>query len=449
MEIILGKINSFVWGIPVLVLILGLGIKLTLQTGFLQIFQLPSAMRKLFGSIQNRKTDGKETSAYRAMCTALAATVGTGNIAGVAGAIALGGPGVIFWMWICAILGMIIKYTEVVLAIRYRQRNESGEFVGGPMYIIKNGLPVRLSFLAYAYCFFGVVAALGVGNATQVNAVANGIVDIGNKLFGNFPVSGKWLVGAVIALLIYAMFRKGTGNIGACTEKLIPFAAAGYLLLSVGVLAIRFEEIPTAFSKIIRGAFAPRTFTCGMISSAFLTLRIGLSRGVFTNEAGMGTASIAHASATNIRAQEQGLLGIVEVFLDTIVICTLTALVILCSGVPIHYGTDPGIALTLSAFAQVYGNWSGVALTVFVCLFAFATILGWGFYGVRCAQFLFGIHAWKPFILVQAVAAFLGTVLDTAVVWSFAETVNGLMAIPNLIALYFLIPEFQQMIAKK
>ena len=446
---ILEKINQYLWGIPVLILIMAVGLILSFRTGFVQIRLFPNAFRALIESFKARKCGTDCVSDYRALCTALAATVGTGNIAGVAGAIALGGPGVIFWMWICALLGMIIKLSEVVLAVKYRQKNREGEYIGGPMYMIVNGLPKKLGFLAVAYSFFGIVASLGVGNATQVNAVTDGIVTIGTMVGFNFGNNEKVLIGMIIAVIILVGFFHGFRFISNWTEKLIPVAASGYILLSLMVIILKFPAVPDAFDAILRGAIHPKSITCGTICSAFMTLRIGITRGVFTNEAGMGTASIAHSATSQECPVNQGLLGIMEVFLDTVVICTLTALVILCSGIQIPYGTDPGISLTLSAFTSVCGKWSSILLMLLICLFAFATILGWGVYGARCAQFLFGVKAWRYFAILQASAAVIGTILETSVVWIFADIVNGLMALPNLIALFILMPQFIYEINKK
>lgn len=437
-------INSFLWGIPVLILILTVGIYLTISSGFWQFRFFPKAVRQLINSFKRSNENG--TSGYRALCTALAATVGTGNIAGVAGAIAIGGPGVVFWMWVCAILGMIIKLAEVTLAIRFRVKDRVGCFAGGPMYIIENGLPKRFQWLAYLYCFFGVIAAFGVGNATQINAVIYGLKDTANMFHLELTPLGACFIGLLIAFLVAVAFWSGDTRIGAWTEKLIPFASLIYILLATGVLIARHQMIPYAIKSIVIGAFSPRPITCGMICSCFVTLRVGASRGVFTNEAGMGTASIAHSAADVAHPVDQGLMGMMEVFIDTIVICTLTALVILCSGVKIPYGTDPGITLTMEAFSGVLGSWSKAVLTVLICLFAFATILGWGFYGRKCAQYLFGEVSWHFISLAQCLCIVISSVLGTSVVWIFSEIVNGLMALPNLIALITLSPVFISMI---
>lgn len=428
---ILDFVNSIVWGVPVLILILGVGLYLSFRTGFAQITLLPKSIRMFFHRLRRR--EGKGTSPFRALCTALAATVGTGNIAGVAGAIALGGPGAIFWMWISGILGMMIKFAEATLAVRYRQKI-GGEYAAGPMYMIKHGLPEKFHWLAGFYCFFGVVAAFGVGNLTQINAVITGA----NEMLCYFGVQTtcltNLLLGVILAAAIGAMLLGGAKRIGSVAEALVPVASAAYLGMGALVLILRFDAIPGAFTAIVQGAFSPRAVTGGVLGSCFQTLRIGISRGVFTNEAGMGTASIAHGAADVDHPCEQGLMGMVEVFLDTLVICTMTALVILCSGVEIPFGLDEGAALTGRAFASVYGHWIAVPMALLLCCFAFATVLGWGLYGARCAQYLFGSNAWKIFAWCQSGAVVFGAVMNTGAVWLLAEIVNGLMALPNLIA---------------
>ncbi len=325
----LAMIHDFVWGAPTLILILGVGFYLSLRTGIIQIRLLPEAIRTLFKQFNKNKNAGSEVSAYQALCTALAATVGTGNLAGVAGAIAIGGAGAIFWMWISAIFGMVTKFAEVVLSIKYRMKNTAGEWVGGPMYMISRGMGKRWKWLASMYCFFGVVASFGVGNATQINTVISSV----NSTLWAFGIRTSTalnlLFGVILAVLITAILLGGAKRIGLIAEKIVPFAAVGYMLLGAAVLLIRVDYIPTAFASIFRGAFQPKAVTGGALGSVFIAMRSGTSRGVFTNEAGMGTAAIAHSSANVKHPVEQGLMGIVEVFLDTIVICTLTAVVIL------------------------------------------------------------------------------------------------------------------------
>lgn len=440
---ILKSVNRVVWGVPALVMILGVGCYLSIQTNFAQIRMLPKAVRSFLRRFRKKDNDSG-VSSYQALCTALAATVGTGNIAGVGGAIAIGGPGAIFWMWICALLGMVTKFSEATLAVRHRERNGAGEFVGGPMYMIKQTMP-GFGWLASIYCFLGIVASFGVGNATQINAVIGGINSVISFFGGKHHFVIDLLLGLILAVLILFMLLGGAKRIGQIAEQLVPYAAVGYILLCVIVLIGRFQEIPQAITSIVVGAFNPKAVTGGMIGSAFSVMRIGASRGVFTNEAGMGTASIAHASSNVAHPVEQGLMGIMEVFLDTIVICTMTALVILCSGVPVLYGQDTGIVLTTQAFSDVLGQWVCIPITAFLCCFALATVLGWGLYGIRCAQFLFGESSWKGFVYLQAAIVPISAVLGTGTVWMLAETVNGLMAIPNLAVLAYLSPELKRL----
>lgn len=441
MTIIIERINRFVWGVPALVLIIGIGLYLSVRTGFVQLTLLPRTIRVFFSRLCSRGDRGDGTSPYQALCTALAATVGTGNLAGVAGAITIGGPGAIFWMWICGLLGMVTKFAEATLAVRYRVFNADGELVGGPMYMISRGIGKRWSWLGMLYCFFGVVAAFGVGNATQINTVIGGVNSAIVACGGRETPAGNIVMGIALAVLVALMLFGGARRIGQATEKLIPFASALYLLLGAGVLLMRIPLIPSAFQMILKGAFSPQAVTGGILGSTFAALRIGASRGVFTNEAGMGTAAIAHAAAQVDHPAEQGLMGIMEVFLDTIVICTITALVILCSGVPIPYGIDAGIKLTSDAFSLVYGNWISIVIAITLCCFAIGTVLGWGLYGVRCAQYLLGDQVWKFFVCLQVGTVIIGAVMRTDTVWMLSETVNGLMAIPNLIALALLTPE--------
>ncbi|MBE6934566.1 MAG: sodium:alanine symporter family protein [Ruminococcaceae bacterium] len=442
----LEKLNTLVWGIPALLGILGIGIYLSFRTGWPQIRLLPKALRAFLQTFRKKEQNDGGVSPFQALCTALAATVGTGNLAGVAGAIAIGGPGSVFWMWICAILGMITKFAEAALSVRYRVKNEKGEWVGGPMYMIQQGMGKRWRWLAMTYCFFGIVAAFGVGNATQVNTVIGGINQAVVALGGQESQLGNLLMGIALSILICGILLGGLKKIGSMAEKLVPLASVCYLLLGLGVLIARAQLLPHAFYSIVTGAFTPQAATGGAIGSLFLSLRVGVSRGVFTNEAGMGTAGIAHAAAQVDHPVQQGLMGIMEVFLDTIVICTMTALVILVSGIKIPYGKDIGVTLTTQAFSSVYGDWVSVMIAASLCCFAIATVLGWGLYGARCAQFLFGDGVWKKFVFLQGVAVVLGAVLQTGTVWLLSEIVNGLMAIPNLLALGFLAPELSGLV---
>ena len=432
-------IQDVILGLPAAALILGVGLFLTLRLGFPQLVLFPRAVGLFFRRMFAGKRDGG-VSSFQALCTALAATVGTGNLVGVAGAICLGGPGAIFWMWVCAFFGMATKYAEAALAVRYRVKTPDG-YAGGPMYTMTYGLGQRFRPLAKAYCVFGILAAFGVGNTAQVNAVVTGVNAAVSRFGGQPSRMGNLLMGLTLAVLAGFLLFGGAKRIGAAAETLVPLAAGAYLLLCVGVLLVFRRRMPIALGQILTGAFCARAVTGGMLGSAFRALCVGCRRGVFTNEAGMGTASIAHACA-EAEPAEQGLMGMMEVFLDTIVICTLTALVILVSGVPVPYGVDTGAELTTRAFSQVYGAGASVFLAAALILFAVATILGWGLYGARCAQFLFG--GWKGFAAAQTAMVVLGAVLDTETVWQLSELANGLMALPNLICLAALTTELRR-----
>lgn len=442
----LEKLYHIVWGAPTLILILGVGLFLTVLCRFAQLRLFPGAMKKFFSGLAGKKDDEGGRSSFRAVCTALAATVGTGNLAGVAGAITIGGPGAIFWMWICGILGMMLKFAEATLAVRYCRQNDRGQTVGGPMYVIEQGLGKKWKPLARLYCIFGLIAAFGVGNATQINTVVVSINDTIAQFGGGESIVGDLLMGIGLGILVGMMLLGGAEKIGKTAERLVPFAAALYLLMGALVLILRRDAVAMAFEAIFQGAFHPAAVTGGVVGSAVGTLRIGVSRGVFTNEAGMGTAGIAHGGAQVAHPVEQGLMGIAEVFLDTIVICTVTALVILCSGIDIPYGTDAGVSLTTDSFALVLGSWVPTAIALSLCLFALATVLGWGLYGIRCAQYLFGAGAWKIFAGLQIAVVILSACLRAQKVWLLAEIVNGLMAVPNLIALLLLSPELARLI---
>ena len=438
MEEILGRIHGLVWGIPTLLLIILVSILLGVKTGFCQVTLFSAALRHFCASIRDEKGQTR-SSGYSALCTALAATVGTGNIAGVAGAICLGGPGAVFWMWICGLLGMGIKYAEATLAVFYRRKGDDGLWYGGPMYMIRDGLGKKWSPLASIYCIFGLVASFGIGNATQINALMSSM----GSAFGTIGLplhrAAKVIVAIFLAATVYVMLRGGAKWIGAAAQQLVPAASIVYTVMCIWVIGANFTALDDAFKAIICGAFHTRAVTGGMVGSVFTALRIGLSRGIFTNEAGMGTASIAHAGADVDHPVEQGLMGIVEVFLDTIVICTLTALTILTSGVSIPFGYDPGAQLTGAAFSSVLGNFGIILMFATMCCFAFATILGWGLYGIRCAQFLFGNKATNVFPLFQSIVVLFAVFAKTSTLWIACDILNGLMAIPNLTALLLLI----------
>lgn len=436
-------VNQFIWGIPAMVCIIGVGLLLSVRTGFLQIRKFPYAIKTTIGRIFRKKdaSDGAMTP-FQAVCTALAATVGTGNIAGVAGAIAIGGPGAVFWMWCSALLGMCTKMAEVTLAVHFRERNKNGELVGGPMYYMKNGLGPKWQWLAVLYSLFGVLTVFGTGNATQVNtivtAIDSAVLSYAGKLQGVLPTLNL-IVGVLVAMLVAMVLLGGIKRIGSVTEKLVPFMALFYVVLALGVVVLNIRRFPAVLQSIVVGAFDPAAFTGGAIGSVFLSMQKGVSRGIFSNEAGLGTGSIAHACADTKKPVKQGMFGIFEVFADTIVICTLTAMVILCSGVPVHYGSAAGAELTISGFTSTYGGWSSIFTAVALCCFAFSTIIGWGLYGSRCVEFLFRTDkVVKPFLVVYSFVAILGATMDLGLLWSIADTFNGLMSIPNLIALLLL-----------
>ena len=435
-------VNNFIWGVPAMVCIIGVGLLLSVRTGFIQIRKFPYAIKTTIGRMFRKRdaSDGAMTP-FQAVCTALAATVGTGNIAGVAGAIAIGGPGAVFWMWCSALLGMCTKFSEVTLAVHFRERNANGELVGGPMYYIKNGLAKHWRWLAAIYALFGVLTVFGTGNATQVNtivtAIDSALLAYGSSLNSILPTVNL-VVGVVVAMMVAMVLLGGVKRIGSVTEKLVPFMALFYVVLALGVVVINYRRFPAVLASIVGGAFDPRAFTGGAIGSIFLSMQKGVSRGIFSNEAGLGTGSIAHACADTRKPVKQGMFGIFEVFADTIVICTLTAMVILCSGVPVNYGEAAGAELTISGFTAVYGSWVSIFTAVAMCCFAFSTIIGWGLYGARCIEFLFGTKVNKPFMFVYSLVAIVGATLDLGLLWSIAETFNGLMAIPNLIAVFLL-----------
>ncbi|MCQ2553811.1 MAG: sodium:alanine symporter family protein [Clostridia bacterium] len=441
-ETINTAVNNFIWGVPAMICIVGVGILLSVRTGFIQVRQFKQALKSTIGKLFDKSKAKEGTmSPFQAVCTALAGTVGTGNIAGVAGAVALGGPGAVFWMWCSAFLGMCTKFAEVTLAVHFRETNANKEHVGGPMYYIRNGLGSKWAWLATLYAVFGVLTVFGTGNATQVNTIVTAI----DSALSNFGVGSansygviNAIIGVFIAILVAIVLLGGVKRIGKVTERLVPFMALLYIVLALGVVVINFKHVPGVFASIIEGAFNPMAITGGAVGSMFMSLKRGVSRGIFSNEAGLGTGSIAHACADTDDPVHQGLFGIFEVFVDTIVICTLTALVILCGNASVNYGIAAGAELTISGFTSTYGGWVSVFTAVALCCFAFSTILGWGLYGSRFAEFVFGNKIVKPFLVLYSMVAILGATVDLGLLWGIADTFNGLMAIPNLIALFLL-----------
>ncbi len=435
-------INNFIWGVPAMVCIIGVGILLSVRTHFVQLRRFGESMRQTIGKLFD-KTQAKEgaISPFQAVCTALAGTVGTGNIAGVAGAIALGGPGAIFWMWCSAFLGMATKFSEVTLALHYREKNDQGEYVGGPMYYIKNGLSKKWYFLAVLYAIFGILTVFGTGNATQVNTI---VAAINSALSSTHVTDGvanpttNLIMGIVIAAMVAMALLGGIKRIGQITEKLVPFMALLYIVLAFGVIFTHITAVPGVFGQIITGAFSPRSVTGGLVGSMFLSMKKGVSRGIFSNEAGLGTGSIAHACADNQDPANQGLFGIFEVFVDTIIICTLTGLVILLAAPDISYGQAAGAELTISGFTATYGGWVSIFTAIAMCCFAFSTIISWGLYGSRCIEFLGGSKWVRPFLVVYSFVSIVGATIDLGLMWDISDTCNGLMVIPNLIAILIL-----------
>ena len=441
-EAVNSVVNNFIWGVPAMICIIGVGLYLSIRTRFLQIRKFPYSMKVTLGRMMKKKeaSDGALTP-FQAVCTALAATVGTGNVAGVAGAIAIGGPGAVFWMWISALLGMCTKFAEVTLAVHFRETNAQGDLVGGPMYYIKNGLDKKWHFLADLFAAVGVLAVFGTGNATQVNTITTAI-DSALSSFNILPADAVKLVnliiGVALAIIIALILIGGIKRIGNVTSKLVPFMAIMYIVLALGVIFFHIKAVPAVFASIIEGAFHPASVTGGVVGSFFMSMKKGVSRGIFSNEAGLGTGSIAHACADTKKPVKQGFFGIFEVFVDTIIICTMTALVILCSGVPVNYGEAAGAELTISGFTTVYGSWVSIFTAVAMCCFAFSTIIGWGLYGTRCIEFLLGSRSNMPFMVLYSLTAIVGATMNLGLMWSIAETFNGLMVIPNLIAVFLL-----------
>ena len=435
-------VNGFIWGVPAMICIIGVGLLLSVRTRFIQVRKFGAAMKNTIGKIFD-KTQAKDgsISPFQAVCTALAGTVGTGNIAGVAGAIALGGPGAIFWMWCSAFLGMCTKFSEVTLAIHFREKNANGEYVGGPMYYIKNGLSKKWHFLAVLYALFGVLTVFGTGNATQVNTIVSSIHSALHNLHitdGTVNERANLIFGIFIAALVAMVLLGGIQRIGQVSEKLVPFMAVLYIILAIGVVILHINRVPAVFAMIFKSAFTPQAATGGIIGSMFLSMKKGVSRGIFSNEAGLGTGSIAHACADTNNAVHQGMFGIFEVFMDTIVICTLTGLVILLGAPNIVYGQAAGAELTISGFTATYGGWVSVFTAVAMCCFAFSTIIGWGLYGSRCIEFLGGEKLVRPFLVAYSFVSIIGATINLGLLWDIADTFNGLMAIPNLIALLIL-----------
>ena len=439
-------LNGVVWGIPMMCLILGTGVYLCIRCGFPQFAHFGHIMKNTLGKAFE-KSEAKEgsVSPFKAMCTALAASIGTGNIAGVSGAIAIGGPGAVFWMWVSALLGMCTKFAEVTLSIKFRQRNEKGDWVGGPMYYIQNGLGKKWKWLASVFAVFGALAAFGIGNMTQVNTICS---TVGGAIKNFVPDVNltivAWIVGALCAVLASIVYLGGIEAIGDVCALLVPVMAIIYILASFAVIFMNISAVPEAFGAIFKGAFNPAAVSGGLAGVGIkMAITKGVGRGIFSNEAGLGSASIAHAAADVDHPVKQGMFGVFEVFMDTIVVCTMTAMVVLL-GVGVHnieFGNDIGAQLTINGFMSVFGDKiPGVVVAVCLTIFAFSTVLTWGLYGTRCMEYLFNYKAAKVYQIIFCGVMIIGGVIKLQLAWDIADTLNGLMAIPNLIALLLLSP---------
>lgn len=428
---IVTAINGFVWGPPMLIMILGTGFFLQVRLKLMPIFRIGTGFRMVW---RGRKPDPDakgEITPYAALMTALAATVGTGNIAGVATAIALGGPGALFWMWMTALVGMATKYSEVLLSVHYRETDDMGEYVGGPMFAIKNGLGKNWRWLAAAFAIFGGLAGFGIGNMVQSNSIAAAM----EEAFGVTPV----LTGVVVAFLTGIVLIGGIKSIGAVAERLVPTMCILYIVVSLAVLIIYARQIPAAFALIFESAFSPVAATGGFAGSTLmLALRYGVARGIFSNEAGLGTAGIAQAAGQSKSAAQSGLVGMMGTFIDTIIVCTMTGLVIIVTGV--WSSGVSGAALTASAFSSAFPGIGAQFLAIALVLFAYSTILGWAYFGEKCWVYLVGTAIEKPYRVLWTVFVFVGTAVQLEFVWLVADTLNAFMAFPNLIALLMLSP---------
>lgn len=424
-------LNGLVWGPPMLVLILGTGLVLMVMLKFMPLAKIPSGFRLMWqGRSKGDETSG-EISPFQALMTSLAATVGTGNIAGVATAIFMGGPGALFWMWCTALVGMATKYSEVLLAVHYREKDERGEHVGGPMFAIKNGLGKKWIWLGGAFAVFGGFAGFGIGNMVQVNSMALAL----QNTF-NVPLE---VTGVVSMIIVGLVILGGIKRIGKVAASLVPFMCVAYVIAAMVVLVVHADAIPQAFSLIFSHAFTPIAATGGFAGAAVMAaIRFGVARGIFSNEAGLGTAGIAQAAGTTTSAVRSGMIGMLGTFIDTIIICSMTGLAIICSGT--WTSGESGAALSAAAFESAMPGIGGPLLTVALVIFAFTTILGWSYFGEKCWEFLVGAKAVWPFRIVWVLAVPVGAMAQLDFAWLVADTLNGLMAIPNLLSLLLLSP---------
>ena len=445
---IINQFDSLVWGIPMLALLLGTGVFLSIRLRFMQFRKFGYIMKKTVGQLFVRKEnqDGSLTP-VQALSTALAGTVGTGNIAGVAGAIAIGGPGAIFWMWIAALFGMCTKYSEILLAVHFRKKNSNGDFVGGPMSYIQNGLGARWHWLAVLFCVFGSIAAIGTGNMTQINTIVTSIGAVVTSFQPNLPAGDLqalyMVIGIIGAVLTILVLFGGMQRIGSVTEKLVPVMALVYIVAALVVVLGNAGMIGSVFSDIFRGAFDPKSISGGLAGVAVQqAVKAGFGRGIFSNEAGLGTAPIAHAAADVEHPVQQGMYGVFEVFADTIVICTLTALAILISGkAEAFYGKTAGTDLTIMAFGTVLGTkLAAIVVAVCIAMFAYSTLISWSLYGSRCFEFIFGTTGSKVYQAIYVIFVVVGANVKLGLAWTIADASNALMAFPNLIAVLLLSP---------
>lgn len=428
---IVTAINDFVWGPPMLVLILGTGLFLQMRLKLMPVMRIGTGFRMIWRGRKPAAGAAGEISPYAALMTALAATVGIGNIAGVATAIAIGGPGALFWMWITALVGMATKYAEVLLAVHYRETDDRGEQTGGPMYAIKNGLGRNWRWLGAAFAIFGGIAGFGIGNMVQANSIA----DVLRSGFGVSP----WVSGVVMTALTGFVLLGGVKRIGAVAEKLVPFMCVGYVAVSLLVLGLYADQIPAAFGLILHHAFNPTAATGGFVGAGvMMALRYGVARGIFSNEAGLGTAGIAQAAGRTRHAAESGLIGMMGTFIDTIIVCTMTGLVLIVTGT--WQSGLKGAVLSSAAFETALPGFGATFLAVAVVVFAYTTILGWAYYGEKCWAYLVGTKSEKPYRLAWTAFVLVGAVTQLDFVWLVSDTLNAFMAFPNLVSLVLLSP---------
>ncbi|HTF95788.1 MAG TPA: sodium:alanine symporter family protein [Cellvibrio sp.] len=428
---VVGWLNGLVWGPPMLVLILGTGFFLMIMLRGMPLVKIALGFRLMWRGRERGDSTTGDVSPFQALMTCLSATVGTGNIAGVATAIFIGGPGALFWMWCTALVGMATKYAEIVLAVHFREKDEKGEYIGGPMYAIKNGLGRSWAWLGFAFALFGGLAGFGIGNMVQANSMAE-------VLESTFQIE-RWVTGLITTIIVAVVILGGIQRIAKVSASLVPFMCIGYVVMSLIVLGIYADRIPSALTLIFTHAFTPTAATGGFAGAAVLmAIQYGVARGIFSNEAGLGTAGIAQAAGTTNSPVKSGLIGMIGTFIDTIIICTMTGLTIICSGV--WNSGIKGASLSSAAFEAALPGVGAYLLAVALLVFTFTTILGWGYYGEKCWIYLAGRKTVLPFRLVWVIAVFGGAVFQLDFVWLLADTLNALMAIPNLIALLLLSP---------